>query len=1202
MARPRHAHVALSRGALQRPHCAVPAAFRRQTCAENRKPIAAAGLTCIALERPRSLAPCPRVCCCFGAQPVCADRPRCAARARAASAPSMGNSYGVPWFARGVGEAEADAIFDALDRDKNGFLTLKELMSGGDWPGSMMMPHSLPALYFFDKERTGTLTRAEFGALLQFCEAEKGAVERSLSHDREFRSLIQRASVAGVKDASMLGRNRFRRFSSYANVQSIFRKDNPMECRPVADPPGTPDHPPDAAEESDDIAVSSVSRPSVDSPDPPMALNSKPPPHTPSSPSHSAASDTDESNVRVSTDSRGASTRGCRMFSSQREFKEDCMLYLRQPEDQADGALAPLDAQSRTAVDAAVLENIMRANITKLAELLENETQRVEFMEWLWKLTDFNKQGVVTLEELRIFLAALEEDGISLEELAFYKEGDVPLEESIVNEFDTTHTGLLTRDEFLVLADLVTREYEFWQNRHLDRVGDYELGRTIGRGSSGIVRIGIHVTSRAKVAIKIIKKGNVSEQSRLDREISSLSMAAQKNIVDLLEVLDSDENVFIVMELCGGGSLEDIVLLYPDERIPENIARNYLRQLFEALAFLHRNGICHRDIRLDNLMLDNKGVLKITDFGHSGVYHAGWDIFETTLVGSVYNLSPEQIEGRLYSGEKIDVWSGGIVAYCMLVGRPPFVDADVNIFLRSIQTCTFDVPDFLSPEAADLVRCMIRVKAEDRIPYEQMLHHPWFYSGPESRPVMDTVVIPVDAFFKKRPDLAEMIMAGTIHEHNVHFHLADTANPNSFPGVLRGQAWALKCMSLDMNIKFTVSLFTTEPSQCQQLQQVMSCSKLMNAMQNINGRSSSPAALPVGTGSVSLPRSPTNVPAGAQSASERGEPPEPEDLALPRSLQNSPTPSAVDPETDTGMQKVELPATGKMSISASVSEGELGAYHEPTEACVAKDCRVRGISGRRSRGRSKSLDFSGEWMLRISRSVTVDAFPYQKVLPPREMPQQARELNFDRPDGKVAGLAEEMQSSADSRGGEQPGASIEYRGMSRSRTLEDLNSEDDVKSRLRAGNGLRQGNGNRSVRRIIHHPAPAARRARPPAPASNVEEAASEGDTAATGAMHRQLSVPRTAKRSAKATANAPVPEFMPYIEVKLLDGESGLFLRICRKLKMICDTKLANAAERQKRRVVGRRSLAVLRRTASQRGGIPPQYAGTPAPEMIPE
>lgn len=87
----------------------------------------------------------------------------------------------------------------------------------------------------------------------------------------------------------------------------------------------------------------------------------------------------------------------------------------------------------------------------------------------------------------------------------------------------------------------------------------------------------------------------------------------------------------------------DLSRLYPDEQVPESLARKYMRQLFEVLAYCNDKGICHRDVRLENLLLDNDANLKLTDFGQSGKFSGTWDVFATTLVGSVFSLSPEQV-------------------------------------------------------------------------------------------------------------------------------------------------------------------------------------------------------------------------------------------------------------------------------------------------------------------------------------------------------------------------------------------------------------------------------------------------------------------------------------------------------------------------------------------------------------------------------
>lgn len=1131
----------------------------------------------------------------------------------------MGNSHGVPW-ARGMNSNEADAMFHALDIEGKSYLTLKDLLA--PTPPGLVMPHSLPALYFSDENKEGTLSRDEFVSLVHSCETEKRNVQDALTHDKDFRDLIHRASKAGVKDCSVHGRTSYRRMSSYSNVRSVYISGGDSSARPgvVATGPVSC-----ASRENDFSSLTQGAKECSTKPDIAVdaAACTSPPPLSSGTTHDCGDSSLSSEGEEVKHDGLGRIS-SVAMYSSQREFDKET-----EPSSTDPDLNTP---QNCTALDAAVMEKVMHENIRKLADLLHTEGSRENFMAWLWKLADFNHSSVVTLEELRVFLSAVGEDGIDLEELAFYREGGVPLEECIINEFDTTHSGMLSRDEFMVLADLVTREYEFWENRHLDRVGDYELGRTIGRGSSGVVRHAMHVETRQKVAIKIIKKGKCSDLSRLDREIQSLMAAKHKNIVELHEVLDSETNIFIVMELCGGGSMVDIVRLYPEERMPEDTARFFMRQVFEALAFCHRNGICHRDVRLDNLMLDNSGTVKITDFGHSGIYTPGWDFFQTSLVGSVYNLSPEQIMGQLYSGEKIDIWSAGVAVYCLLVGRPPFFEPEVCHLLDRITRCDFETPDFLSPNAQDFIRCMIRAVPSERISMQQMLHHPWFYDGPEAGPSMNVVVIPVDAFFIKRPDIAEMIMAITIYQHSLHFHLADTKNPRSSPDDQRGQAWSLKCLCPKNDIKFSVSLFTKKPSSVQKAKSgQLGSSTSWVALTEAGAANGTEAGSADSSGGLDeLTRGLSDfIRRDISIAMEGGVP----KVTEGERRESSPGLSSHEigcGEKDGGVSTSRPPLQKRvmrvtpMGVAAHIREscgnggsGRKGAtdvfdfdLDRSCEKFDRESFREEVLSGKKHRwddvdrkgknrrkgrhSRRHSLD-NTESMRRMNRSATVDAFPYQKVYPQREMPESARLLNFDRP-RTDAGWSEDAES--DGYGGDEESSEGRSEGCDsnnsnlrcsqRNATTHGVCSvEESVGGRGQGGVCTREGE---IAQEIWRHPSKAISPQSPQVRLGSgpdemnekVESLSLKSDPEDGG--DRDVVVERTEEPGGWGDGEEVMDGFQAFMEVRLQGGESGLFLKVCRKLKTICTTKLAAAAERQKKRSTGGRSLTALRRSASAR------------------
>jgi serine/threonine protein kinase/Ca2+-binding EF-hand superfamily protein len=1039
-------------------------------------------------------------------------------------------------------------LFEGLDTKNEGCLSLKELMAATSL--DVFMPHSLPALYFVDNEKDGRLTPEEFAELLRLCLKEKEHAQDIVCRDKNFRDVITRASAAGVKDCSIPCRTSFRRFYSYSNVLSVYDKnceEEPKpnenisyaavygECHTVGSSSSSPRS---ALTTSDDPATMRQRELKNTSAQQPFDWIS-----TAAEGSHArdevrcgtdderdsisdGGSDGDcEIGIRRNNDGVGASavarvrnsssngvfehTSGgigtrldgggdgeCSGSDSDRDKDSDSDCSSTSCSDGGDGdcdgnskqdvtdsrrsnaengdrtspgsvRLEPLDADCSTAIDAAVVESVSRMHIHKLVDALQCEGAREEFMKWLWNLVDFNSSGVVTLEELKVFLQALREDGIDLEELAFYKERGVPLDECIINEFDTTHSGGLEQDEFMVFADLVTREYEYWESRHLDCIGDYKLGRTIGRGSSGVVRLGVHVDTHEKFAVKIIRKGRCADMSSVDREIQALKAGAHAHIVELVQVLESAENMFLILGLCGGGSLANIVQLYPDHRMPERTARFYVRQILEALAFCHEKGICHRDVRLDNILLDNAGMVKVTDFGHSKTFSVGWDLHSSTLVGSIYNLSPEQVAGQLYSGEKIDIWSTGVAVYCLLVGRPPFHDLDTVKLLENISSCTFLTPDFLSDEASDLVRCMIRASQDERLPLSQVLQHPWFYVDNDECPQMDVYKIAVDSFFIRRPDLAELIMAGTIHEHNLHFHLADKLNPTSSPEDLRGQDWSLKCLCPQMDIKFAVSFFSRPP---------------------IDGTSS------CGT-------SPRRIP-NVSSFSVLEDSCSPGPVVSRKEIFTLFEDDAVTEDIDRPLQWLECTAKRRAcdpSLTRSASLNDC-VCQDWSHSAVAQDCAPGYLP--------------------------IDAFPHRKVLPRKAVPEATRLFDSD------VRIAAAAASAVPSVGP----AAAQHSHLHRSVTMEGVVASSS-ESRRRA---LVEG----------------------------------ESITSLVQKTSKDILSPRTGFDSKRASIREPT-EFVPFIEVRLQCGESGLFLRICQKLKTICETKLAAAAESQRKRSQGRKTAA---------------------------
>ncbi len=148
----------------------------------------------------------------------------------------------------------------------------------------------------------------------------------------------------------------------------------------------------------------------------------------------------------------------------------------------------------------------------------------------------------------------------------------------------------------------------------------------------------------------------------------------------------------------------------------------------------------HRDLKLDNLLLDNNANIKITDFGHAGIFQKGWDLFCTPTVGGLCHVAPEQLLGQPYSGEKNDIWGLGVILYILLVGSLPFKG---QAYLDNIRNGRYTIPEHLSPEVRDLISNMLVTDPNGRIGCRKIMKHPWLTMGKKDSPNLDRFQLPI---------------------------------------------------------------------------------------------------------------------------------------------------------------------------------------------------------------------------------------------------------------------------------------------------------------------------------------------------------------------------------------------------------------------------------------------------------------------------
>ncbi|CCG84346.1 protein of unknown function [Taphrina deformans PYCC 5710] len=295
------------------------------------------------------------------------------------------------------------------------------------------------------------------------------------------------------------------------------------------------------------------------------------------------------------------------------------------------------------------------------------------------------------------------------------------------------------------------------------RFGKYILGQTLGEGEFGKVKLGWTAMRNdskgdAQVAIKLIRKESVgtsrSRLNKIEREIVVLQRVNHPNIVKCHEVIETERYIGIILEYASGGELFDYILAH--RYLKDPTACKLFAQLISAVQYLHLSGIVHRDLKLENLLLDRNRNIVITDFGFANTFNVARPLNEAatteacglnkhgqipadlmqTSCGSPCYAAPELVVGDgKYCGRKVDVWSCGVILYAMLAGYLPFDDDPANpegdnisLLYKYIVNTPLTFPEYVTPLARDLLRRILVPNPEKRTCLEDIIAHSWLKS------------------------------------------------------------------------------------------------------------------------------------------------------------------------------------------------------------------------------------------------------------------------------------------------------------------------------------------------------------------------------------------------------------------------------------------------------------------------------------------
>ncbi|XP_070707774.1 serine/threonine-protein kinase BRSK2-like [Pempheris klunzingeri] len=292
-------------------------------------------------------------------------------------------------------------------------------------------------------------------------------------------------------------------------------------------------------------------------------------------------------------------------------------------------------------------------------------------------------------------------------------------------------------------------------------VGPYRLEKTLGKGQTGLVKLGVHCITGQKVAIKIVNREKLSESvlMKVEREIAILKLIEHPHVLKLHDVYENNKYLYLVLEHVSGGELFDY--LVKKGRLTPKEARKFFRQIISALDFCHSHSICHRDLKPENLLLDEKNNIRIADFGMASL-QVGDSLLETSC-GSPHYACPEVIRGEKYDGRRADVWSCGVILFALLVGALPFDHDNLRQLLEKVKSGVFHMPHFIPPDCQSLLKGMIEVNPEKRLTLqilEAIQKHAWYLGGrnepcPEQPPPRRVCVRRILSLTELDPDVLD---------------------------------------------------------------------------------------------------------------------------------------------------------------------------------------------------------------------------------------------------------------------------------------------------------------------------------------------------------------------------------------------------------------------------------------------------------------
>eukprot|EP00188_Purpureofilum_apyrenoidigerum_P005593 Plantae.Rhodophyta-Purpureofilum_apyrenoidigerum.ctg7437.p1 GENE.Plantae.Rhodophyta-Purpureofilum_apyrenoidigerum.ctg7437~~Plantae.Rhodophyta-Purpureofilum_apyrenoidigerum.ctg7437.p1 ORF type:complete len:496 (-),score=111.59 Plantae.Rhodophyta-Purpureofilum_apyrenoidigerum.ctg7437:85-1572(-) len=278
--------------------------------------------------------------------------------------------------------------------------------------------------------------------------------------------------------------------------------------------------------------------------------------------------------------------------------------------------------------------------------------------------------------------------------------------------------------------------YKSWRESvlsaaELQSVGlkDFTMHYLIGKGATGDVYSATEKLTGQKVAVKIMKKTRIAESDKALRRLVN-----ERLILELLQgfpfslqlhsAFQTEENLYIVTDFCKGGDLERY-LKRRNNRLEMWQVKKIAAEITVALEFLHKHNIVYRDLKLENVLLDDFGSVRLADFGLSKLLRGENSSLSQSFCGTLGYIAPEMVEGQVY-GMEIDHWALGCVLFKLLTGRTPYYAKSKESYFRAVSSGRVLFPEEVPEDARDLISSLMNVDPTLRPQWDEIKAHPFF--------------------------------------------------------------------------------------------------------------------------------------------------------------------------------------------------------------------------------------------------------------------------------------------------------------------------------------------------------------------------------------------------------------------------------------------------------------------------------------------